>query len=62
MTQQTQSITNTFHNAGMDDETAERMREAMAYSGYSHADYQQTIQATQKAIAATRQPKGAFGG
>lgn len=61
MTTQTQSINKEFNTFGIDDDMAERMREAMAYSGYSHTDFRNTVQATQKAIADTRQPTGAFG-
>lgn len=62
MTTTTQSINDTFNAAGMDPEMAERMREAMAYSGYSHSDFQHTIKTTQQAIASTSKPNGAFGG
>lgn len=61
MTQTTQSIADTFHNAGIDEEMAEKIREAMAYSGYSHADFHNTMKDTRQAIAATCQPRGAFG-
>ena len=65
MTHTTQSITDTFRNAGMDipdDDMAMRMAESMAYSGYPSKHLQDVLAKSKPASQNASAPIGAFGG